>query len=196
MCAGEFSPDGEYGEPPYRRTEWLLHLLDGQLVLEERVLAADEALGEFTRVISHTMTPIRELDFPSPLKFEALAGGLAEGEYLALDPTSEYWDELEADPEMADALATSEAYIARRAGEHVAEMVIPALARAVQRAAGELVADGVVDREIAAEYVLEALTRYLEQDAGVVGYSLVSVDLLTAENARDWYDVNLPDDDE
>lgn len=196
MCAGEFSPQDEYGEPPYRRTEWLLHLMDGQLVLEERVLAADEAMGEYTRVISHSMTPVRELDFPSPAKFEALAGGLAEGEYLALDPASEYWDEPEADPEMADVLATSEAYIARRAGEHVAELVIPALARAVQRAVGELVADGVADREIAGEYVLEALTRYLEQDAGVVGYALVSTDLLTAENARDWYDVNLPEDDE
>jgi hypothetical protein len=196
MCAGELSPSDEYGEPPYRRTEWLLHLTDGQLVLEERVLAADEALGEFSRVISHTMTPIRELDFPAPHKFEALAGGLAEGEYLALDPTSEYWDELDTDPEIADVLATNEAYLARRAGEHVAELVIPALARAVQRAAGELVADGVAEREIAAEYVLEALTRYLEQDASVVGYSLISADLLTTENARDWYDINLPEDDE
>ncbi|MCC7209508.1 MAG: hypothetical protein IT323_19520, partial [Anaerolineae bacterium] len=185
-----FSPQDEYGEPPYRRTEWLLHLMDGQLVLEERVLAADEALGEYTRVISHSMTPVRELDYPSPAKFEALAGGLSEGEYLALDPSSDYWDELDADPEIADALATSEAYIARRAGEHVAELVIPTLARAVQRAAGELVADGVADREIAAEYVLEALTRYLEQDAGVMGYALVSADLLATDNARDWFDLN------
>ncbi|MCC7206870.1 MAG: hypothetical protein IT323_06165, partial [Anaerolineae bacterium] len=48
----------------------------------------------------------------------------------------------------------------------------------------------------AAEYVLEALTRYLEQDAGVMGYALVSADLLATDNARDWFDLNLPEDDE
>jgi hypothetical protein len=183
-----------YDEPPYRRTEWTLHRRDGRLVLEERVLAADEITGLFSRLVRQRWTAVDDMDedFPPAYKFEEKGRALHDGQTLELSPADEYWDD-EDDP-AGDALdpELDESEIVRLAGAQVAEQVIPRLAEALYDAALAL-ADRGVDVEIAGGYALEALARYLTQDASLAASALVDIDKLDAESAQRWLDDNLSD---
>lgn len=180
------SPNTSYGEPPYRRTVWHLHRHEGRLFLEEWVLGADERYGEFTQVIRHSITPIDEMDDPPPAKFEEVGRQLADGQTLELDPASEFWDDSEDTP--------SEGEIARRAGELVADLVIPTLEKALRRAARELASEGYgFDWHGGARYILEALARYLEQDPNIMQHMLVPPEDVTPDAARQWFEDNLLD---
>lgn len=183
----------DYGEPPYRRTVWYLHRQGGKLILEEAVLAADERTGEFSRLVRHSMTPISQIDYPRPEKFEAVGAGLEEGQRLELSPADEYWDDDELDE--ADDVQIDEAEVAGMAAELAAERVIPALAKAIRRAASEL-ADYGTDPEIAAAYIFEAVARYIQQDAGVTYNELVELDRLDSASALQWFADNPPELDD
>ncbi len=72
--------------------------------------------------------------------------------------------------------------------------MIPALDKAVQRAARELASEGFgVDWTAAAGYVIEALARYLLQDASLAQFDLVKLAYLNTEMARQWFEDNLLD---
>jgi hypothetical protein len=181
-----------YDEPPYRRTVWYLHRQQGELILEEYVLAADERTGEFSKVVRHEVTPVAKLDYPSPAKFEAVAANLPEGESMELSPADEYWDEDELDDGDDAVIVLDELEIAALAADVTAEVVIPALARALVQAARALESEGI-DPEIAARFVFEALGRYLQQDSELTHNEMVDLENLDAENARRWFADNPPD---
>jgi len=187
-----------YAEPPFRRTVWVLHRYQGQLVLEERVFASDEATGEFSHLVRHEWLRVAEMDDPPPAKFEAVGESLQEGESVELDPTSDYWDDMGDDPESAEASDVldedDELMLAHRAGEIVSDKVIPALDKAVQRAARELASEGFgIDWNDAAPYIIEALARYILTDASLTQFELVKLAYLNTDMARQWFEDNLPE---